>query len=75
MPAKSVFRSGNQQATMVNLLKSTGRTLPVFLDCSFRMASSKITFQTHLNRLDHPQETRHLHFQATCVANSLTQHL
>jgi hypothetical protein len=30
MPAKSVHRSGNQQATMVTLLKRTGRTLPGF---------------------------------------------
>ena len=30
MPAKSVHRSGNQQATMVTLLKRIGRTLPGF---------------------------------------------
>ena len=30
MPAKSVHRSGNQQATMVTILKRTGRTLPTF---------------------------------------------
>ena len=30
MPAKSVHRSGNQQATMVTLLERTGRTLPGF---------------------------------------------
>ena len=30
MPAKSVHRSGNQQATMVTLLKRTWRTLPGF---------------------------------------------
>ena len=30
MPAKSVHRSENQQATMVTLLKRTGRTLPGF---------------------------------------------
>ena len=29
-PAKSVHRCGNQQATMVTLLKRTGRTLPGF---------------------------------------------
>ena len=30
VPAKSVHRSGNQQATMVTLLKRTGRILPGF---------------------------------------------
>ena len=32
MPAKSVHRSGNQQATMVTLLNRTGRTLPGFFN-------------------------------------------
>ena len=32
MPAKSVHRSGNQQATMITLLKRTGGTLPGFFN-------------------------------------------